>query len=151
MRENHVNDEPGPLREVLSRLLRNKMLLLMLGGAVGTALRYWVSRWISLQSWGQAFPLGTMVVNVSGSFVLGVAATIILERLPAEYQHWYLLIGAGFCGGYTTFSTFEWETYNLLRAGKWGLALLNVGGSVAVGFLGLILGVMLAALLFPRR
>jgi len=139
----------GP-REWLGRLLRHKMVLLMVGGAIGTAARYLVSKWFAAQ-FGQAFPYGTLAINVSGSFILAVAAVIILEHLPPEHQDWYLLIGTGFCGGYTTFSTFEWETFRLVRDGSWWLALANVFGSVVAGFIGVLLGVLLVGLMFPRR
>jgi CrcB protein len=127
------------------------MLLLMLGGAAGTYLRYWVSKWFNAHPWGQAFPIGTLFINVSGSFLLAVAAMIILERLPPEHQGWYLLVGTGFCGGYTTFSTFEWETFELIRDASWWYALINVFASVLAGFLGVLLGVMLVGLILPRR
>jgi CrcB protein len=140
-----------PASAVLSLVLRHKMVMLMVGGAVGTILRYWVGRWFNQQPWGRDFPWGTLFINVSGSFVLGFAAVVILERLPPEHQDWYLLIGTGFCGGYTTFSTFEWETFRLIRDGSWPRALYNVLGSVGAGFLGVVLAVLLANLLFTRR
>jgi fluoride exporter len=87
------------------------MFLLLIGGAAGTCLRYMIARWFDSQPGGQAFPIGTFFINVTGSFILGTAALIILERLPPEHQHWYLLVGTGFCGAYTTFSTFEWESF----------------------------------------
>jgi CrcB protein len=127
------------------------MILLLAGGAIGTWLRYWVGRWFNMQPWGQDFPFGTLFINVTGSFILGVAAIVILERLPPEHQDWYLLFGTGFCGGYTTFSTFEWETFRLVRDGSWGLALANVLASVFVGFVAVLLGVALASAVFPRR
>jgi CrcB protein len=132
-------------------LTRKKMLLLMLGGALGTYLRYGVGKWFNSQSWAQGFPYGTMFINVTGSFILAVAAVIILEKLPPEHQDWYLLIGTGFCGGYTTFSTFEWETYQLVRDGSWMSAVANVFVSVMAGFVGILLGVLLASLLFLKR
>jgi CrcB protein len=127
-------------------------LLMVLGGAVGTALRYGLGRWLGQHPWAQVFPpFATLIVNVSGSFVLGAASVLILERLPPEYQSWYLPIGTGFCGGYTTFSTFEWETFKLVRDGSWGLALANAAGSVLAGFLGVVAGVVVAGLVFPKR
>ena len=138
-------------RKSLSRLARNKMLLIMLGGAIGSYLRYWLSKWFNEQAWTQGFPWGTLVVNVSGCFILAVAAILILERLPPEHQDWYLLIGTGFCGGFTTFSTFAWETFKLVRDGSWWYALGNVLGSVLAGFVGVLLAVGLLGLLLPKR
>jgi CrcB protein len=127
------------------------MVLLFIGGGLGTLARYWLGKWINEQPWAQGFPYGTFVINVSGSFILGAAAVVILERLPPEHQNWYLLIGTGFCGGYTTFSTFEWETFNLVRDGSWGAALANVFGSVLAGFLGVLLAIALVSSFFPKR
>jgi CrcB protein len=134
-----------------SLFARHKMVLVMLGGAIGSYARYALSKWFNLQPWAQGFPYGTLVINVSGSFILAVAAIVILEYLPPEHQDWYLLIGTGFCGGYTTFSTFEWETFQLIRDGSWWYALANVFGSVLAGFFGVVLAVMLVGLVFSRR
>ncbi|MHB8971954.1 MAG: fluoride efflux transporter CrcB [Pirellulaceae bacterium] len=134
-----------------SSLLTNKLLLLAMGGAVGTNARYWLGRSLGEVGWAKGFPLGTFVINVTGSFILGVAAVLILERFPPAHQHWYLLVGTGFCGGYTTFSTFELETFRLVRDGSFWLALANVAGSVLVGFLGVLVAVALTELVLPRR
>jgi CrcB protein len=133
-------------------LLTHKIVLLSLGGAVGTCARYYVSIWIGAPSWARGFPVGTFVVNVSGSFILGAAAVIIRQRLPPEYGYLYLLIGTGFCGGYTTFSTFEYETFQLVNLGSWLMAFANVALSVLAGFAGVVLAILLVnfLLLGPR-
>ena len=135
----------------LCALLTHKIVLLSVGGTIGTCARYYVSIWIGAPAWARGFPVGTFVINVTGSFILGAAAVIIRQRLPPEYGYCYLLIGTGFCGGYTTFSTFAYETFQLVNLGSWLLALANVVGSVIAGFAGVILAVVLVNLLFPIR
>lgn len=132
-------------------LLTHKVSLLIADGAAGTLARYRLGNWIQEKEWAPGFPLGTFVVNVSGSFVLGIAFEIIRERLPASHHDWYLLIGTGFCGGYTTFSTFEYETYELIKSGSWGYAFLYVAGSVVVGFLAILLAIGLVHLIMPKQ
>ncbi|MGI6420259.1 MAG: fluoride efflux transporter CrcB [Thermoguttaceae bacterium] len=139
------------LETLLSIVGTNKVFLLMLGGGIGTNARYWLARWLGEVSWAKGFPLGTFVINVSGSFILGIAAVIILERLPPAHHNWYLLLGTGFCGGYTTFSTFEWETFKLVRDSSWRLAAMNIVGSVVSGFVGVMIAVTLAGVLLPKR
>jgi len=128
-----------------------KALLLVVGGGLGTYIRWRLGNWFAAQPWTKGLPYGTFVINVSGSFVLGVAAALILDRLPPEHQDWYLLLGTGFCGGYTTFSTFEWETFKLIRDGSWGYALANVLGSVLAGFAAVVLAVVLVHAIWPPR
>ena len=138
-------------------LATSKVTILAVGGALGTNARYWLALWINRASWLahpewlSGLPLGTMVVNVTGSFVLGLVGVIFSERLPPDHQGWFLLLGTGFCGGYTTFSTFEWETLQLIRGGSWRLAAANVLGSVVIGFLGVVLGAAVGTLLFSKR
>ncbi len=129
-------------------VLTNTTTILAIGGAVGTNARYWLGYWLGEASWRahsewlSAFPVGTFVINVTGSFVLGLVGVIFLDKMP-DHRHWFLLLGTGFCGGYTTFSTFEWETLQLLRTESYWLAAANVLGSVAFGFLGVWLGAAL--------
>jgi len=135
----------------LADLLTHRVVAVLLGGATGTYLRYVLGKWIGRRSWAQGFPFGTLIINVSGSFILGAAATLLLDCLPPGYENWYLLVGTGFCGGYTTFSTFELETLNLIRDGSWRLALVNVVASLLLGFLGVVLGVGLVSAVLPGR
>ena len=125
--------------------------LIAVGSAIGANMRYWLGRWIDNQQWPTALPWGTFVINVSGSFLLGFFAVLFLERLAPARRDLYLILGTGLCGGYTTFSTFEWETYKLVRDGSWPMALVNVAASCIVGFIGVAAGAMLAHMIFGRR
>lgn len=113
-----------------------------IGGFLGAIARYVVDGWISRRM-GALFPYGTFVINISGSFVLGLFATAITERFIV-HPHWRLLIAIGFVGAYTTFSTFEYETHRLMEEGSFTLALLNILLSVTAGLLAVRLGIVLA-------
>jgi CrcB protein len=117
-------------------------LIIGAGGFVGAIARYILAVWIG-QRWGRSFPLGTFVINVTGSFLIGLLMTLMAE-LFTENPQWRLLLIVGFLGAYTTFSTFEYETGALLKDGEWLYAGLNVIGSVIVGFIALKLGEVIA-------
>jgi fluoride exporter len=131
-------------------MLRHPMLLLLIGGVAGTYARYFVGRWFTVQPWAHGFPYGTLFINVTGSFLIGFAAVAILERLPEEHHAWFLLAGTGFCGAFTTFSTFSLETLHLVRDGHPWRALAYVAGSVLAGCAAAVLGMALASWLFPK-
>jgi fluoride exporter len=144
---------PEPRRRLVESawaVVTHPLVLVTVGGAVGSLLRYVVGRWVDARLTVGGLPWGTFVVNVVGSFVLGVLALWVLERLPANYRGLYLLFGTGFCGGFTTFSTFEWETFKLVRDGSWALAGVNVFGSFACGFLGILAAVVVVHAVFGR-
>jgi CrcB protein len=108
------------------------LLLVLLGGAVGASARYLTDVTVQRRHRSDV-PWGTWTVNVLGSFVLGVVA----ESGP----HWVLiLVGTGFCGALTTFSTFGYETVRLHEQARPGLAATNVAGSLAAGLLAAVLG-----------
>ena len=117
-------------------------LIIGIGGFTGAIVRYAVGLWIG-QRWGRSFPLGTFVINVSGSFLIGLLMPLLTERFIVNPQ-WGLLLVVGFLGAYTTFSTFEYETGALLKDGEWLFAMINIVMSVVLGFAALKLGEILA-------
>jgi CrcB protein len=121
------------------------LIFVGIGGFAGAIARYGAALWIG-QRWGRSFPLGTFVINVSGSFLIGLLMPLLTERLIANPQ-WRLLLVVGFLGAYTTFSTFEYETGGLLRDGEWLYGSLNVILSVVVGFIALKLGEIIAKII----
>ena len=129
--------------------------LLIAGGALlGATARYLVSQWAA-RRWPSRFPYGTLIVNVTGSLILGLLSALVDARLPdarlPDAIGAQLLIGTGFCGAFTTFSTFAYESVALTRKGSRLLAVANVGVSVVlcVGAvaLGMVVATMLAGLL----
>jgi fluoride exporter len=119
-------------------------LLVGVGGFLGANARFVQARWIDLLH-GSAFPWGTFVINVAGSFALGVLGAVVGARIPPPTgDHLRLALGVGFLGAYTTFSTFEYETHTLLEGGSWLTGFLNVFLSLAVGLLAVRLGILAA-------
>ncbi|HTZ17652.1 MAG TPA: fluoride efflux transporter CrcB [Dissulfurispiraceae bacterium] len=116
-----------------------------IGGFVGAIVRYALAVWIG-QAWGRSFPLGTFVINVTGSFLIGLLMTLFTERYSFD-PAWRLLFVVGFLGAYTTFSTFEYETGKLIKDSEWFYALKNIVLSVTVGFIALKCGEVFAKII----
>jgi CrcB protein len=115
-----------------------------LGGAVGAAARYLVSNWMA--AWlGTDFPWGTFFANISGSFLIGVVLVLVEGgNLPAEAR---LLVAVGMLGGYTTFSSFSYESLQLITGGEIFATFLNMFGQLALGLFFVYLGVVVGRLL----
>ena len=120
-------------------------IVVFLGGGIGAATRFGLGTWIG-QRWGRSFPLGTFMINVSGSFLIGLLMTLMAERFT-ENPAWRLLLVVGVLGGYTTFSSFEYETGKLVTDGEYLYATLNVVLSVILGFAALKTGEVLAKII----
>jgi CrcB protein len=116
--------------------------MVLLGGGAGSLARYVVGT-VIMNRVGGRFPLGTVFINITGSFLIGFIMTLLTERLNPN-PNWRLLLVVGFLGGYTTFSSFEWETLGLVRDGGRWLGLFNVVGSVTLGYVAVWLGAIIA-------
>jgi CrcB protein len=116
-----------------------------LGGAVGTGARYLLSGWLT-EVWGQGFPVGTLAVNVIGSFLIGAIMQVALTTglLSPALR---LFLTTGILGGFTTYSSFNYETLRLLEDNAWGLGIANVAltlvSCLLAGFLGIFAGRLL--------
>jgi len=117
-----------------------KYLMVAVGGALGSVLRFWVGSYVS-DRLGTRFPYGTFLINVTASFLIGFVITVLAERTDWS-PNWRYLIPIGFIGGYSTFSTFEYETFRSLQEGELLISGLNVALSVVVGFFSVWLGVI---------
>jgi fluoride exporter len=116
-------------------------IFIFLGAGFGGVFRYWISNsvyWVI----GRQFPYGTLVVNVSGCFLMGLLFVLILERFDGIGPQLRSLLLIGFLGGYTTFSSFSIETLNLFENGAWFSAVLNIFLSVILCIVAAWLGVM---------
>ncbi|VXC73519.1 Putative fluoride ion transporter CrcB 1 [Arthrobacter sp. 9V] len=120
------------------------VILLALAGGVGAAVRFMVDGWIR-QRIKTALPWGTILINVTGSFALGFLAGLMMRGQASGSL--FLILGTGFLGGYTTFSTSSVETIRLIQSGRTGLALINGLGSMAASVLSAASGVGISLLL----
>src|SRR5947209_6818557 len=125
-----------------------RFFLICLGGAAGTGARYLTALWASA-AFGPSFPAGTLIVNVAGSFLLGflmqISATTSL--LSSDVR---LMLTTGVMGGFTTYSTFNYETTNYFRQGAWMMGAANIAATLAGCLAAGVAGVALARLLFGR-
>ena len=125
--------------------MSNNILLVGLGGGIGSILRYLCQKWIN-ESYHHNFPLATFLVNISGCLLIGILYALG-EKGNILSPQTRLLLVTGFCGGFTTFSTFAFENMNLLRIGDSFYFLLYAIGSVAVGIMAVYVGSLLIKLI----
>ncbi len=130
----HLAQDPGKEQNDLL-----KYLLVGVGGCLGSILRFWLGTYIGGKM-GTRFPYGTLVINITGSFLLGLVFAVFTKT--HWNPNWRYLIPIGFIGGYTTFSAFEFETLRTLQDGQIGLGLLYVAVSVIVGLVAVWGGVV---------
>jgi len=124
------------------------LMVIALGGALGAVARYGISGWV--QGWmNTTFPLGTLVVNVTGSFLLGLSLYLLESTAPTTEMRSFVTIG--FLGAFTTFSTFSYEAVVLLQGGEWARGGLYVGGSLVLGLAGLLMGLGLGSFVLQAR
>lgn len=120
------------------------VLLVAIGAAVGGVARYLIGGWLA-SLLGANFPWGTVFVNVTGSFVIGVVLVLVQGgALPAGARPF---VAVGILGGYTTFSTYSYETLKLITDGNYGVAVINVFVQLVLGLIGVYLGVVLGRLI----
>lgn len=119
-----------------------RYILVLGGGAVGCLTRFVVGT-VIIARLGGRFPFGTVFINITGSFLIGFAMTFLTERSYLS-PNWRFLLVVGFLGGYTTFSSFEWETLNLMKDGSRWFGFLNGFGSLIVGYAAVWLGAIVA-------
>jgi fluoride exporter len=120
----------------------NRYLLISIGAVLGANARYLVGLW-AVDHFGAGFPYGTFLVNVTGSFVLGFLVAALEGRLPLSPDLRFL-VGVGFLGAYTTFSSFAVETLILLRDGNMVTGIINIFGNNLAGLAAAMLGFVLA-------
>lgn len=115
-----------------------------LAGALGTLARYLLGRFVA-ERVGSAFPIGTLLINVTGAFVIGVLFALSARRVLSPVL--YVILATGFLGGYTTFSTMSWESVQLIRGGNARGSMLYLGSSVVLGCVGVAVGLMMGRVL----
>ena len=115
--------------------------LISVGAIAGANLRYAIAQWLAKIA--PAFPAGTLVINITGSFLIALFLTWTTERVLAD-PRWRLLIAVGFCGGYTTYSSFAYETIRLFEQGQWTSCIANIVLTNVLCLAAVIVGAALA-------
>lgn len=119
-----------------------KYFIVLAGAGLGGLARYLLGTWV-MTRYGGRFPLGTLAVNLLGSFLIGALMTVFTER-GQPHPNWRLFLVVGVLGGFTTFSSFEYETFQALRGGAVPLGLIYAAASVVAGYFAVWLGALVA-------
>ena len=119
-----------------------RIALIAIFGAIGTLARYGLQGFVQVRT-ASTFPYGTLLINLTGCFFLGLIGQFTLKHMVIS-PDWRMAIAIGFFGGYTTFSSFGWETAKMLEDGEWAWASAYVGASVIAGLLLSVAGIRLA-------
>lgn len=122
-----------------------KIVAVAVGGSIGATTRYLVSTWAAGR-FGTGFPYGTLIVNIVGCFIIGMFMTAATERFIIN-PYWRLIVTVGFVGGLTTFSSYSYETFQLLEDGSITMVMYNIFGNLILGFFATWLGISMARLL----
>lgn len=126
-------------------LMNNHFLIISLGALLGANARYWIGGWAG-ERFGASFPYGNLIINLSGSFLLGMFMTLATERFIVD-PRWRVFFAIGFLGSYTTFSSYTYESLELILFGQWKLGLLNLFGGALLGGVAVLLGILLGRVL----
>lgn len=122
----------------------------MIGGALGTGARFWISGLVA-QRIGEFFPLGTLVINITGSFLIGIFSALAGPESPfliaPKFRQFFMI---GICGGYTTFSSFSLQTLDLAQDGDWFKAAVNCAASLFGCLLAVWIGRVVGLILFTK-
>lgn len=123
------------------------ILLIGTGGFVGSVSRYLLTKFVAIK-WPMAFPLGTFAVNTLGCFLIGIIMGLSFQYTISTQTR--LLLATGFCGGFTTFSTYSLEIFDLYQRGEAGVSLLYLFGSIILGLLSIWLGMWIVRIITPN-
>jgi fluoride exporter len=116
--------------------------LISMGAVVGANLRYWIGVWAAGRL-GTSFPYGNLIINLTGSFILGFFMTLAVDRLLLD-PRWRIFFAVGFLGSYTTFSSYTFESLSLIMENQWLPGLFNLFGSAVLGGVAVFLGIIAA-------
>lgn len=121
------------------------ILLVGTGGFIGSVMRYLLQVFVE-KGMGSTFPLGTLIANVAGSFLIGIVFALAEKQIMSA--EWRLFMSVGICGGFTTFSAFAFNNFNMIKEHTWNQLLLNVGGNLILGVFAVYIGIILVKSVF---
>jgi fluoride exporter len=122
------------------------ILIVGTGGFIGSVMRYLVQFYVE-KGMSSTFPLGTLIANIAGSFIIGMVFAIA-EKGNLMSSEWRIFLTVGICGGFTTFSAFAYNNFNMIKEHSYGQLLFNLGGNIFLGILAVYLGIILIRAIF---